>query len=50
MQDVKTALRIIENDNQWNSWQKINLQSLQVTLATQYQKNKQPNKKSGKKT
>ena len=44
----KTALRMGENNNKWNNWQRINFQNIQAAHTTQYQKNKQPNKKMGK--
>ena len=39
------TLRMGENNCKWSNWQRINLQNIQSTHATQYQKNKQPNKK-----
>ena len=37
------------NDNsKWNNWQRINFQNIQAAHTTQYQKNKQPNQKVGK--
>ena len=37
-----------ENNSKWNNWQRINFQNIQVAHTTQYQKNKQPNQKVGK--
>ena len=45
----KTTLRMGENNNKWNNWQRINFQNTQAARTTQYQKNKQPNQKVGKK-
>ena len=45
---VKT-LRMGENNSKWNNWQRINFQNIQEAHTTQYQKNKQPNQKVGKK-
>ena len=42
------ALRIGENNSIWNKWQRISLQNIQAAHAAQYQKNKQPNQKVGK--
>ena len=37
-----------ENNSKWNNWHRINFQNIQATHTTQYQKNKQPNQKVGK--
>ena len=47
-QGEKTTLRMGENDSKWNNWQRINFQNIQAAHTTQYQKNKQPNQKVGK--
>ena len=47
-QDEKTALRMGENNSKWDNWERINFQNIQATQKTQYQKNKQPNQKVGK--
>ena len=47
-QGEKTALKIEENNSKWNNWQSINLQNIQAVHAAQYQKNKKPNQKVGK--
>ena len=44
-QDQKTTLRMGKNICKWSNWQRINLQNLH---AVQYQKNKQPNPKMGR--
>ena len=41
----KTTLRIGENNNKGNNWQRINFQNIQAAHTTQYHKNKQPNQK-----
>ena len=46
--DQKTTLRMGENICKWSYWQSINLQNLQAAHAAQYQKNKQPNPKMGR--
>ena len=38
-QGEKTTLRIGENNNKWNNWQRINFQNIQAAHTTQYQKN-----------
>ena len=48
-QGEKTTLRMGENNSKWNNWQRINFQNIQAAHTTQYQKNKQPNQKVGKK-
>ena len=35
-------------NSKWNNWQRINFQNIQSAHTTQYQKNKQPNQKVGK--
>jgi len=47
-QGEKTTLRMGENNSKWNNWQRINFQNIWVARTTQYQKNKQPNQKMGK--
>ena len=48
-QGEKTTLRMgFENNSKWNNWQRINFQNIQSAHTTQYQKNKQPNQKVGK--
>ena len=47
-QGENTPLRMGENNSKGNNWQGINLQNTQVAHTTQYQKNKQPNQKVGK--
>ena len=47
-QGEKTTLRMGENNSKWNNWQMINFQNIQAAHTTQYQKNKQPNQKLGK--
>ena len=37
-----------ENNSKWHNWQRINFQNIQVAHITQYQKNKQPKQKVGK--
>ena len=37
-----------ENNCKWNNWQRIDFQNIQAAHTTQYQKNKQPNQKLGK--
>ena len=37
-----------ENICKWNNWQEINLQNIQRAHAAQYQWNKQPNQKMGR--
>ena len=49
-QSEKATLRMGENNNKWNNWQRIDFQNIQAAHITQYQKNKQPNQKVGKKT
>ena len=44
-QDKKTVLRIIKNIWKQNNWQGIDLQNAQTARATQYQNNRQQNKK-----
>ena len=47
-QDQKTTLRMEENICKWSNWQRTNHQNLQAAHAAQYQKNKQPNPKIGR--
>ena len=47
-QGEKTTLRIGENNSKGNNWQRIDFQNIQVVHTTQYQENKQPNQKVGK--
>ena len=49
-QGEKTAHRMGENKIKWNTWQGIDLQTIQAAHAAQNQKTKQPNlkKKKGK--
>ena len=47
-QDEKTTFRMGENIYKQSNWQRINLQNLQAAHAAQYQKNKQPNPKMGR--
>ena len=39
-----------ENNSKWSNWQRINLHNIQAVHATQYQRNKLPNKKMGQRT
>ena len=39
-----------KNNSKWNDWQRINFQNIQAAHTTQYQKNKQPNQKVGKRS
>ena len=47
-QDKKTTLRMGENNCRWSNWQRINLQNIKAAHTAQYQKNKQPNQKLGR--
>ena len=47
-QGEKTTLGMGENNSKWNNGQRINFQDIQAVYTTQYQKNKQPNQKVGK--
>ena len=47
-QDEKAILRMGENNSKLNNWQRINFQNIQAAHTTQYQTNKQPNQKVGK--
>ena len=38
-----------ENNNKWNSWQRVNFQNIQAAHTSQYKKNKQFNQKEGDK-
>ena len=44
----KKTLRMGENNSKLNNRQRINFQNIQAAHTTQYQKNKQPNQKVGK--
>ena len=46
-QGEKTAFRMGENNSKQSKWQRINLKNIQATPASQFQKNKGPNKKNG---
>ena len=50
-QDKKTAVRVEENNCKGRNRQKINCQNIliQAVYVTQYQKDKQPNQKMGRK-
>ena len=45
---VKTAFLLGGNNSKQSNWQRINLQNIQAAHAAQYQKNKQPNQKVGR--
>ena len=47
-QKEKTTLGMGEDNSKWNNWQRINFQIIKAAHTTQYQKNKQPNQKVGK--
>ena len=47
-QDEKTTLRMGENICKWSNGQRNNLQNIQTAHGAQYQKNKQPNPKIGR--
>ena len=47
-QGGKAVFRTGENNRKWNDLQRVNLQNTQAAHAAQYQKNKQPNQKVGK--
>ena len=49
-QNEKTTHRMGENICKWSNWQGINLQNIQTAQAVQYQKNKQPNQKMGRRS
>ena len=49
-QDEKTTLRMGENICKRINGQRINLQNTQTAHAAQYQKNKQPNRKMGRRS
>jgi len=53
----ETTNKVKEQPSEWekknskrNNWQRINFQNMQAAHTTQFQKNKQPNQKVGKKT
>ena len=48
LDDINQNKIIKENNSKWNNWQKINFQNIQAAHTTQWQKNKQPNHKVGK--
>jgi len=47
-QGEKTNLRMGEINSKWKQLTKINFQNIQAAHTTQYQRNKQPNQKVGK--
>ena len=47
-QGEKTTLRMREHNTKGKKWQRLNLQNIQAVHTTQYQKNKQPNQRVGK--
>ena len=47
-QEEKPTLRMGENICKRSNWQRINLQNLQAAHAAQYQENKQPSPKMGR--
>ena len=47
-QGEKTTLRMVENNSKQNNLQTINFQNIQAAHTTQYQKDKQPNQRVGK--
>ena len=47
-QDEKTTLRMGENICKRSNWQRINHHNIQAADVAQYQKNKQPNPKMGR--
>ena len=47
-QGEKTALRMGDNNSKGNNGQTVNFRNTQAAHATQYQKNKQPNQKVGR--
>ena len=49
-QGENTAFRMGENNSKWSNGQRINLKNIQAATAAQFQKNKQPNQKMGKRT
>ena len=49
-QDEKTTFRMGENICKRSNGQRINLQNIQAAHAAQYQKNKQPNPKMGRRS
>ena len=49
-QNKKTTLRMGENTCKWSNIHEINLWNIQAAHAAQYQKDKQPNKKVGRRT
>ena len=49
-QGEKIAFRMRENNSKQSNGQRINLKNIQATPAAQFQKNKQPNQKMGRRT
>ena len=49
-QGEKTAFRMGENNRKWSNWQRINIKNIQAAPAAQFQENKWPNQKMGKRT
>ena len=49
-QDEKITHRMGENICKWSNGQRINLQNIQTAHAAQYQKNKPPNEKMGRRS
>ena len=49
-QGEKTAFRVGENNSKRSNWQRINLKNTQATPAAQFQKNKWPYQKMGKRS
>ena len=49
-QGKNATLRMGENNSKWNNWQRVNFQNIQAAHTAQYQKNKQPNQKVGKRS
>ena len=47
-QGEKKTLQMGGKNNKWNSWQRINFQNIKPVHTTEYQENKQPNKKVGR--
>ena len=48
-QNEKTTYGMVEDICKWCDWHGVNIQNIQTTHITQYQKNKQPNQKMGRK-
>ena len=47
-QGEKTTIRMGENNSKGNNWQRINFQNTQAAHTSQYEINKEPNQKVGK--